>query len=89
MEVVLNKLDIENLIKNYYNNIEEIVFEPVEFKVTLKIDGIKPIEQLIKSKVQEVKRPVQPAKPALPKIVVEAKKGVMASGGVSRLMKNF
>ena len=84
MEVVLNKSDIECLITNYYKNVDEIIFEPVEIKVTLKISGIKPIEQVIKVQAQPTP---QPAKlPPMDKLEKEASEGVMASGGKRRLM---
>jgi len=83
MEVVLNTTDIESLIGSFYKNVDEIVFEPKEIKVTLKISGIKPINQIINTPTVA---PIQQKVAPLDTLTREASEGVMASGGKKRLM---
>ena len=82
MEIVLHKPDIEYFISSYYKDIDEIVFEPKEIKVTLKISSIKPIHQIVNTPVSTPPKKVSPEK----KLDIEKKKGLMASGGNIRIL---
>jgi len=89
MEVVLDKQDIENIIKKCYPVAEEIKFtiSEKEFKVVLKVSQLPNLQV-------PIRKPSQPEKPKKPltadeKFVAEAKSGAMASGGSRRLISNM
>jgi len=94
MEVVLDKQDIEDLIKKCYPVAESIVFNFSEknFKVVMKVSQLPNLNVPNTSHAQPAQtKPRPPPKPltADEKFRQEAKKGAMASGGSRRLLSSM
>ena len=95
MKIVLEKEDIENIIKDKYNGVTSVAFNTKNVKATLDVD----IEEFSSIKVSSIKAkktfPIRQdqMKPSKEKPVKvdnseRARKGGMASGGVKRHIQN-
>ena len=86
MKIVLEKEDIENIIKEKYDGVTEVSFNTKNVKATLEVD-IEKFSSVQAKKTfpirQDQMKPTQET-PAKIDNVERAKKGSMASGGTKR-----
>ena len=90
MKIVLEKEDIENIIKDKYNGVTSVAFNTKNVKATLDVD----IEEFssIKAKktfpIRQDQMKPSKEKPVKLENSERARKGGMASGGVKRHIQN-
>ena len=91
MKIVLEKTDIENMVKERYKGVTDIRFNSKAVKITLEVDsaaftGVKAIKTfpIREDQMKPVERPPKPMSNE-----ERAKKGVMAQGGRERTLQHI
>lgn len=84
MKIVLNQEDIENMIKDQYDGVDEIEFDPKEFIASLKV--LDMTKFLKRKQVETAPKAVKDTRTPEERFVAEQTSKVMASGGKNRAL---